>query len=148
MEDLESGKPKIKSIGTLKRKVLRVSKESLVKTSYLEQGQSLPLVVEPTLAEMDAADWATSNRDFIDTHLRHEGAILLRNFGVKTITEFERFIEAASGELLEYSYRSTPRSQVSGRVYTSTEYPADQWIPLHNEMSYSRNWPMKIFFFA
>jgi len=34
--------------------------------------------------------------------------------------EFEQFIQAISGELIEYSYRSTPRSQVSGNIYTST----------------------------
>jgi alpha-ketoglutarate-dependent taurine dioxygenase len=37
---------------------------------------------------------------------------------------------------------------VSGKIYTSTEYPAAQSIPLHNEMSYSLNWPMKIGFFC
>ena len=47
-----------------------------------------------------------------------------------------------------YTYRSTPRSHVSGHIYTSTEYPADQSIPLHNEMAYSRRWPMKIWFFC
>ncbi|HKG15724.1 MAG TPA: TauD/TfdA family dioxygenase, partial [Pyrinomonadaceae bacterium] len=31
-------------------------------------------------------------------------------------------------------------------VYTSTEFPADQHIPLHHEMSYSHNWPTKIWF--
>ena len=51
-----------------------------------------------------------------------------------------------SEKLIEYSYRSTPRSQVNGKIYTLTEYPADQLIPLHNEMAYSRNWPIKIWF--
>jgi len=54
---------------------------------------------------------------------------------VNGAAEFEQFIQAISGELIEYSYRSTPRSQVSGNIYTSTEYPADQSIPLHNEMA-------------
>jgi alpha-ketoglutarate-dependent taurine dioxygenase len=33
-------------------------------------------------------------------------------------------------------------------VYTSTEYPAHQSIPLHNEQAYSRDWPMKIWFYS
>src|SRR5215210_466801 len=127
---------------------MRVSKANLVTTSHLNGNLSLPLVIEPALDEMDPIGWANSNRDFINSHLLAGGAILFRNFGVRTVAEFERFMEAVSGELLEYSYRSTPRSQVSGRVYTSTEYPSDQHIPLHNEMSYSRHWPMKIFFFC
>jgi alpha-ketoglutarate-dependent taurine dioxygenase len=35
---------------------------------------------------------------------------------------------------------------VSGAVFTSTEYPADQVIPLHNENSYTNVWPRKLWF--
>jgi alpha-ketoglutarate-dependent taurine dioxygenase len=35
---------------------------------------------------------------------------------------------------------------VTGAVYTSTDHPADQHILLHNEQSYTLNWPMKIWF--
>jgi hypothetical protein len=31
-------------------------------------------------------------------------------------------------------------------VYTSTEYPPHRSIPLHNEQSYTREWPMRIWF--
>ena len=148
MEDLGSSNPKMSRLGPLKRKVMRVSPANLVTTSHLKSDQPLPLVIEPALNEMDPIGWATSNRDFIESHLSQVGAILFRNFGVRTTSEFERFIKAVSGDLLEYTYGSTPRSQVHGRIYTSTEYPADQHIPLHNEMSYSRSWPMKIFFFC
>ncbi|HEX6047360.1 MAG TPA: TauD/TfdA family dioxygenase [Pyrinomonadaceae bacterium] len=141
-------KPKIGSIGPLTRKITRVSTANLVITSHLTSNPSLPLVVEPTLNEMDPLAWANSNQDFIESHLLREGGILFRNFGVRTVSEFEQFMEAVAGELLDYSYGSTPRSQVSGRVYTSTEYPPDQDIPLHNEMSYSRAWPRKLFFFC
>jgi len=67
---------------------------------------------------------------------------------VKTVAEFEQFMKSIAGDLLDYSYRSTPRTQVSGRIYTSTEYPAHQTIPLHNEMSYTRRWPMMLGFFC
>ena len=33
-------------------------------------------------------------------------------------------------------------------MYTSTEYPADQSISLHNELSYAHRWPEKLFFFC
>jgi alpha-ketoglutarate-dependent taurine dioxygenase len=147
MEALGSSKPQLKSIGPLKRKLITVSNANLVVSSHLNSNH-LPLVLKPTLNEMDPVGWATSNRDLIESHLSQEGGILFRNFGIRTVLEFERFMEAVSGQLLEYSYGSTPRSQVSGRVYTSTEYPADQHIPLHNELSYSRSWPMKVFFFC
>ncbi|MNP08534.1 peptide synthase [compost metagenome] len=48
--------------------------------------------------------------------------------------------------LLNYEFGSTPRKAIEQGVYTSTEYPAHQIIPLHNEQSYTLQWPMKIWF--
>jgi alpha-ketoglutarate-dependent taurine dioxygenase len=49
---------------------------------------------------------------------------------------------------MEYHERSSPRSQVHGTIYTSTDHPADQRIFLHNEQSYNLTFPRKIFFFC
>jgi alpha-ketoglutarate-dependent taurine dioxygenase len=119
-----------------------------VTLSYLRPGSPLPLIVRPADEELDLVEWATSNSSFIETYLLRNGAILFRGFGLSTVEEFEQLIEGVSGPLLDYSYRSTPRHVVSGRIYSSTEYPAHQSIPLHNENSYTRNWPMKLSFFA
>jgi len=119
-----------------------------INLSYLRPDSPLPLVVRPAREGVDLGLWAAANSDFIETYLLRNGAILFRDFGLTTVEAFEHFIEAVSGPLLDYSYRSTPRHIVSGRIYSSTEYPADQTIPLHNENSYTRNWPMKLSFFA
>ncbi len=50
--------------------------------------------------------------------------------------------------MVEYTYRSTPRTRLEGRVYTSTEYPPGQSIPLHNENAYARQWPTRICFWC
>jgi alpha-ketoglutarate-dependent taurine dioxygenase len=76
------------------------------------------------------------------------GGVLFRGFGVRSPEAFEKIVRSLTGELLDYTYRSTPRSQVSGNIYTSTEYPADQWIPFHNEMAYTSSWPLRIWFFC
>jgi alpha-ketoglutarate-dependent taurine dioxygenase len=115
---------------------------------YLRPDSPLPLVVRPAREGVDLGVWAAANSDFIETYLLRNGAILFRDFGLATVEAFEQLIEAVSGPLLDYSYRSTPRHIVSGRIYSSTEYPSDQTIPLHNENSYTRNWPMKLSFFA
>jgi alpha-ketoglutarate-dependent taurine dioxygenase len=120
----------------------------MVRTSYLKPGNRLPLVVMPAAARVDLTVWARSNDKFLETHLLQDGAILFRDFDLRTPDEFEKLIETVSGPLLDYSYRSTPRTLVSGRVYTSTEYPAHQSIPLHNENAYSQSWPMKLWFFS
>jgi len=132
----------------VKRKAVEISRENLVQTELFQPEQSLPLVIRPAVEGINLVTWAATNRERIEAWLLHHGGILFRNFNVRSIAGFEQFIQASSGTLLDYSYRSTPRSWVSGKIYTSTEYPAAQSIPLHNEMSYSRNWPMKICFFC
>jgi alpha-ketoglutarate-dependent taurine dioxygenase len=119
-----------------------------VRFGNLQLGSPLPLVIEPAAIGVDLIDWATNNREFLEQHLFHMGAILFRNFDLSSTEEFEQLIEAVSGRLLDYSYRSTPRTLVSGHIYTSTEYPSHQSIPLHNEHSYSCSWPMKLWFFS
>ncbi|MGH9874028.1 MAG: TauD/TfdA family dioxygenase [Pyrinomonadaceae bacterium] len=119
-----------------------------VTLSYLRPDSPLPLVVRPAELGLDLVEWAAANSDFIENYLLRNGAILFRDFDLSTVEEFEQLIEALSGPLLDYSYRSTPRHVVTGRIYSSTEYPANQTIPLHNENSYTRNWPMKLSFFA
>lgn len=150
MSDVTSEKPSIKKIGAFKRrKSVSISEESLIKTSLLQPESLLPLVVQPNIEGLSLITWVESHRDFVESHLLKHGGILFRNWNVKTIDEFEQFTRAAAGEeLLDYTYRSTPRSAVSGKVFSSTEYPADQTIPLHNEMAYTRTWPMRIWFYC
>jgi alpha-ketoglutarate-dependent taurine dioxygenase len=124
-----------------------VSTAGLVKTAYLP-GAALPMMIEPAIEDVDLIEWAKVNHRSLDAELLQHGALLFRGFRLKNAAHFERFIRGISSELIEYSYRSTPRTKVEGRIYTSTEYPPEQSIPLHNEMSYSRSWPMKIWFFS
>ena len=131
---------------TTRRQAVKVSSTELVKIELLQPEQPLPLVIQPAVGGINLVTWAASNRDAITTWLLQHGGLLFRNFDIKEVPQFEQFIQTLSGTLLDYSYRSTPRSQVSGKIYTSTEYPANQSIPLHNEMAYSLSWPMKIWF--
>lgn len=131
-----------------RRKPINVSSKTLIKTELVEPGKPLPLVVKPTVDGLNLAAWATGDREWIKTQLLKHGGLLFRGFQVNGITGLEQFIETISGPLIEYSYRSTPRTRVSGNIYTSTEYPASQSIPLHNEMAYSLSWPMKIAFYC
>jgi alpha-ketoglutarate-dependent taurine dioxygenase len=119
-----------------------------VTLSYLRPGSPLPLVVRPAEDGVNLVQWSSANAAFIESYLLRNGAILFRDFGLTAVETFERLIAGVSGPLLDYSYRSTPRHVVNGRIYSSTEYPAHQSIPLHNENSYTRNWPMKLSFFA
>jgi alpha-ketoglutarate-dependent taurine dioxygenase len=142
----QSDLSKLKRPGAVARRGIVVSQQDLVTVGTLLPGQALPVVIRPSVEGVNLIEWAASNRTTIEDHLRREGGILFRGFGRRSVEEFEHFTATTTSELLEYSNRSTPRSHVGNKIYTSTEYPADQWIPMHNEMSYTRSWPMKIWF--
>jgi alpha-ketoglutarate-dependent taurine dioxygenase len=144
---METGIP-IKKLSAVPRRAVTLERDLGVRARPLRVEGPLPLLVEPAGAFSDLAGWAGRNRDWLATNLLHHGGILFRGFPIRDLGAFQQLIEAACGEPLEYRYRSTPRTRVAGNIYTSTEYPADQEIPLHNENSYSRSWPLKIFFFC
>ena len=149
MRNLESEEGIIKKLQTAKRKVVNINQETLIELKYPNAGNSLPLVISPAIDGVNLVAWSEKNQGFIENHLLKYGGILFRNFQMYEVEEFQHFLKATSkGELLDYTYRSTPRTQVGEKIYTSTEYPADQSIPLHNENAYSTIWPMKIWFFC
>jgi alpha-ketoglutarate-dependent taurine dioxygenase len=129
-----------------RRREIGGSPSDLVALGPLPGGGPLPLLIQAAADGIDLAAWASGRRGELETRLREHGGLLFRGFGLRTPAELERLVRALCGELLEYTYRSTPRTQVQGEIYTSTEYPADQTIPMHNEMSYARSWPRQIFF--
>lgn len=106
----------------------------------------LPLVLRPPVPGDSWRDHAELIRRAVDSDLQITGGILFRDFTFRDANDFEDFARSFGHELLTYDYASTPRTKLNSRVYTSTEYPAHQVIPLHNEQSYSLNWPMKIWF--
>lgn len=122
--------------------------DARAQTGRLDGLPVAPVVIRPTEPGVVLADWAKENRTWLEHALHQAGAVLLRGFAVEDVDGFERFMLAASGTLLPYTYRSSPRTQVKGNVFTSTEYPADQRIPFHTEMSYTKSWPMKIGFLS
>lgn len=148
MSELTTEKPKLGSLGAIRRKAVNVSTDSLFKTSFLRPDEQPPLAIEPKVEGVDLISWLAGHREHLEAQLHKHGGLLFRNFDLQGVEGFERFIKAVADELLEYKYQSTPRSAVAGQIYTSTEYPATQTIPLHNEMAYAHMWPMKIWFYC
>ena len=138
----------VKVFGSARRSAVNIAEGGLVEIGSLDPDRRLPLLLRPRVRGIDLVAWAGLNKALINDSLRERGGILFRGFHLGSPSEFQRLISVISGELLRYAYASTPRTQVSGGIYTSTEYPANQRIPLHNEMSYARSWPMKIWFYC
>lgn len=129
------------------RRALTVSRDELTRSRYFDE-RRFPLVVEPAAAEVRLADWVADGRDEVAAALLAHGAILFRGFGVGSVEEFEATARGLSPELLDYTERAAPRRKVGGKAFTSTEFPAHQRIPMHHEMSYSHNWPTRIWFYC
>ncbi|MFI7115845.1 TauD/TfdA family dioxygenase [Amycolatopsis sp. NPDC049868] len=92
--------------------------------------------------------WLQDNRVVLDELVTSHGGVLLRGFGLKSVSDFNKAVQLISPRLLDYVNRSTPRTKLGGKLYTATEYPADKSIPMHNESSYADVWPNRIFFYS
>lgn len=111
-------------------------------------GDGFPHLVQADAALRDSAAWLAQSAPALLATLRRSGAVLLRGFGWHTADEFRAAAALLSPQLLGYAGGTSPRSRVAEGVYTSTEYPRHLEIPLHNEMSYSAQWPQLLFFFC
>jgi amino acid adenylation domain-containing protein len=147
LEQEQRKKAKFNKFKSVKPKAVSLPQGDLVKTGYLTQGETLPLVVQPTGEDIDFVDWAKSHREFIETQLIKHGAILFRGFNINSAAEFEIVAQAICPELFG-EYGDLPREGVGGKVYGSTPYPADKAILFHNESSHLQRFPLKIWFFC
>ena len=107
----------------------------------------LPLIGDDETRGVSASSWAEERQLKVRDLLEAEGAVLIRGLQVPGSMQFGKILSTLFGaELIEYVYRSTPRTGLRGNVYTATEYPAREVIPQHNENSYARTWPHRIGF--
>lgn len=130
-----------------RRKTVTVSQDTLVTRGFVDPARSFPRQISPASEKLDLIDWARPQRDALVDELHRHGAILFRGFEVGSADRFREFAQLFA-PLLDYRERAAPRTAVSSNVYTSTEFPPDQIIPMHHEMSYSHNWPIKLFFYC
>ncbi|MGA9568139.1 MAG: TauD/TfdA family dioxygenase [Candidatus Korobacteraceae bacterium] len=136
-----------KSLGAIRRKAVDLAHFNPVKESQMDPDQALPLIMEPAADQVDLADWARNNRDYIAQKLHAHGGILFRGFNLKTPQDFERVAAGVYTEIFS-EYGDLPREGAGGKIYTSTPYPEDKCILYHNESSHMNRWPTRISFFC
>lgn len=83
----------------------------------------------------------------LDDLLLASGAVVFRGFRI-TPSSLDGTLDRILPNRLAYVHGNSPRSHVGDRIYTSTEYPADQTISMHNELSYSAKWPSRLAFYC
>lgn len=148
MSNENGGIATLRKLGRVERKAVTLGGETGIRTGQVIPGETLPLVVRPETEGMELTAWAAGALEFIEKKLAEHGSLLFRGWTVGALEGFREFVTTTGGSPEKYTYRSTPRTEVGNGIYTSTEYPADKFIPMHNEHSYSRSWPMRLFFFA
>lgn len=90
--------------------------------------------------------WAAEHQDQMTAALHDAGALRLLNTPIGDDIDFGKVAPKLCGELAPYVEGSSERLQLVPRVYTSTEYPAQYDISLHNELSYASAWPDRLAF--
>ncbi len=117
--------------------------------SSCSDNANFPYLTEVAGSGIKALDWAVANKDEVEATLREQGAMLIRGLKINSSKQFSQLLKTLfDGELLQYTYRSTPRTEFKGNVYTATEYHADQEIAQHNENAYANRWPLRLGFFC
>jgi alpha-ketoglutarate-dependent taurine dioxygenase len=113
--------------------------------SPLHADKGSPILITPART-MDLLELIHAHRERLEEHLMAAGGILLRGFGINTVEKFDAVTAALSSSRPDFAEESSPRSQIQGAVYTSTDYPPEYPIQFHNEYAYTSRWPMRLFF--
>jgi len=118
----------------------------LVHVAPCVQTGSMPLVVTPRVNGLWLGDWLASSANWVRGQLAEHGAILLRGFSGVSSNELPAIAKVLSGGLYEYTFRASPRTEVSPKVYTSTDYPRELSIFPHNEHAFAPVVPGTLYF--
>lgn len=94
-----------------------------------------------------ALSWAEENKDCVEKMLQEQGIVVIRGLSIPSSRMFGKVLRCLFNEdLMDYVYRSTPRTQVKDNVYTATEYHNEEVISQHNENAYANKWALRLGF--
>lgn len=107
-----------------------------------------PVIVHtPEFASMaEATAWLTAHRAAIQAELHRSGAVMLRGLPVEDAATFAEARDALIAERAGYKEKATPRTDFGEGVFSSTDLPAVAPIRLHNENSYTLDFPGVLMF--
>lgn len=96
----------------------------------------------------DLAGWLDAlGPEQLTAMLAERRALVFRGFGVPP-DGIEPVLDRLVPDRLPYVHGNSPRTRVSGNLYTSTEYPPQYTISMHNELSYAHRWPTRLAFYC
>lgn len=108
---------------------------------------TLPMTVQlDNMSPEEFIVYYKSNHSEIEKDLHEVGAVKFQGIQIESMEVFQHIVNSIANKFLAYIDGNSPRTKLSGNVYTSTEYDKTQRITMHNELSYSAKWPAKLFF--
>ena len=124
----------------------------MLKNSILEKKNGdfpfLILANNENNSKRDLISLIQLERNQLLIELYKHGAILFRGYDLYDEQDFKEVIKNITPELAYYVGGDSPREQLLDGIYTSTSYPKDQYISMHNEKSFSNIYPKYVFFFC
>lgn len=108
----------------------------------------LPLIINAPARNTDICEWFKHEKAELEQALADYGAVLYRGFDPIDAKRLGQLVKDLSSQEFVGTEESSPRSQIEGSVYTSTNYRSDHEIFPHNENSYKKTFPMKLFFYC
>jgi alpha-ketoglutarate-dependent taurine dioxygenase len=93
-----------------------------------------------------AVRWMADRLPEIRAELLRSGCLLVRGLPMASAADFGRIRDVLLSAPAQYRENATPRSDFGHGVYSSTDLPAVQPIRLHNENSYTLDFPGLLLF--
>ena len=103
-------------------------------------------IIQAPSSTTELTGWIGDNMDAVKQDISETGLVLFRGFDTRDAATLKKTLALFDAEPMMDARWSSPRSSVGEGAFTSTEFPADQWIVLHSEMSYARTWPRLLMF--
>ncbi|MFJ2231454.1 non-ribosomal peptide synthetase [Streptomyces halstedii] len=85
--------------------------------------------------------WTDEHRGALEAALLTHGAVLIRGLGVRDAAALARVAEPMSGEIVPETEAFARRRPLGGPVVSSLEWPPDQAMCMHHELSYGLEFP-------
>jgi hypothetical protein len=118
----------------------------MIPTNDIAACEGLPLIRLDDLDAQRFIAYFRDNRSAIESSLLQKGALKFTGIHIDSPETFQTITGALADKFLDYIDGNSPRTKLSGSVYTSTEYVKTQKITMHNELSYSAKWPGRLYF--
>lgn len=106
-----------------------------------------PILMAPRRLDLKTGcEWLSAAEPELRRVLDDQGTVLIRGLPVNSETDFGRIRDAVIRQRAQYQEQATPRTDFGDDIYSSTDFPADQRILLHNENSYTLTFPGLLLF--